>query len=289
MNCPLKSTLLTSSSWSAICRGAVIHGMTKKKLGSQLRVEVASRIARQSYGVVGEEPYDEEMHHQEDRWFDPILRKDVAIKVMWWHVKQVSSNKLSTEHVHLLTDVSTGDRATASKTSNRSESSSPDFLTKFHPRYLPKSSPTYTSLSPTNPLNAKTSPSRRPLQLHGTSQAIGIPSKLLKTNWGSASRNWSSPSRWSAVPELLLSLSTIAAANRPPRMSLSSSMIEGLRECGYLIWAMGFHFFFWRHSFVRNSFLWWCNIFWEASCSRALKGNQPWDCFFPGLELLLVS
>ncbi|KAI7782498.1 actin-like atpase domain-containing protein [Diaporthe eres] len=74
--------------WSSICRGAVIHGMTKKKLGSQLRVEVASRIARESCGVAGEEPYDAKVHPPEDKWFDLILRKDVCIRLMKWHVQK---------------------------------------------------------------------------------------------------------------------------------------------------------------------------------------------------------
>lgn len=188
MNCPLRSTWLTSSSWSSICRGAVIHGMTKKKLGSQLRVEVASRIARESYGVAGEEPYDAKVHPPENKWFDLILRKDVCIRLMKWHVQKVNNNRLSMENVHLLTDVSTGDRATASKTSNRLESSSPDF-SRRHLTRPSASSPRYTSLKLTNPLNAWTSPSQRPLNLRGTSRSIGIHSKLSKTNWGSATRN----------------------------------------------------------------------------------------------------
>lgn len=158
MNCPLKSTLLTSSSWSAICRGAVIYGMTKKKLGSQLRVEVASRIARESYGVVGEEPFDKKVHPPEDQWFDHILGKDMCIRLMKWHVKKVNNSRLSMGNVHLLTDVSTGDRASASETSNRSESSSPNFLRR-HLTRPSASSPRYSSLTPTNPLNAWTSPS----------------------------------------------------------------------------------------------------------------------------------
>lgn len=39
-------TMLTFHSWTAICRGAVIHGLTLEKVDSALGVEVKSRIAR---------------------------------------------------------------------------------------------------------------------------------------------------------------------------------------------------------------------------------------------------
>lgn len=40
--------MLNFHSWTAICRGAVIHGMTVEKVDSPLSVEVRSRVARKS-------------------------------------------------------------------------------------------------------------------------------------------------------------------------------------------------------------------------------------------------
>lgn len=77
--------------------------MTRKRLGSSLKVAVKSRIARESLGVVCEESWDEDRHHPQDKRFDFILRKDVAIKVMRWHVVQVSSTSISIGILHLLT------------------------------------------------------------------------------------------------------------------------------------------------------------------------------------------
>lgn len=102
---PLNFALLISHSLSAIFRGAVIHGMTKKKLGGPFEVSVKSRIARQSYGVVCQEPWDEEQHNPEDKWFDSILLKDVSVRVMKWHVVSVSITKTSIGIVYLLMDV----------------------------------------------------------------------------------------------------------------------------------------------------------------------------------------
>lgn len=126
---PLKYPLLISFSWSAVFRGAVIHGMTRKNFGSPLKVAVKSRIARESYGVVCEEPWNEEMHHPEDRWVDHILQKEVAIRVMKWHVVQVSSTTLCIENVHILTAVITDDRET--KSQKRSQSNSPNILMSY--------------------------------------------------------------------------------------------------------------------------------------------------------------
>lgn len=64
--------------------------MTKLKLDTPFSVEVGSRIARASHGVICEEIWDDNVHfYPQDKTFDPILRKDVSIKVMKWHIDQV--------------------------------------------------------------------------------------------------------------------------------------------------------------------------------------------------------
>lgn len=80
---------LTTSSWSAISRGAVIHGLSKLKIDTPFSVDIGSRISRASYGAVCEELFDDDLHPLEDKVFDNILQKPVAIRVMKWHVVQV--------------------------------------------------------------------------------------------------------------------------------------------------------------------------------------------------------
>lgn len=65
--------------------------MTKKKISIPLKVAVSSRISRESCGVACEELWDKNVHHPEDKKFDPILQEDVSKGVMKWHVRQVSS------------------------------------------------------------------------------------------------------------------------------------------------------------------------------------------------------
>lgn len=107
-NWPWKSTSLTSSSWSAISRGAVIYGMTKMKLDTPFSVSVRSRISRASFGVVCEEDWDDDRHYLEDKMFDAILQKDVAIRVMKWHVLLVSRTNIRIRIRHYLTYMSPG-------------------------------------------------------------------------------------------------------------------------------------------------------------------------------------
>lgn len=79
------------SSWTAICRGAVIHGLTVEKVPSHFSVEVASRISRASYGVMCMEKWDEQKHqgHPEDRIFDNQHRMWKANNQMKWLIREV--------------------------------------------------------------------------------------------------------------------------------------------------------------------------------------------------------
>lgn len=63
--------------------------MTKLKIDTPFSVGVGSRISRASYGVVCEEEWDDDLHHAQDKMFDAVLQKDVCIRVMKWHIKQV--------------------------------------------------------------------------------------------------------------------------------------------------------------------------------------------------------
>ncbi|KAI3391752.1 hypothetical protein diail_6846 [Diaporthe ilicicola] len=67
-----------SEPWSAICRGAVIHGLTHEKSDSNLTVQVRSRIARASYGIICQEIFDPGKHLEEDRIWDEDQQSDKA-------------------------------------------------------------------------------------------------------------------------------------------------------------------------------------------------------------------
>lgn len=186
---PLIYALLTSSSWSSIIRGAVIHGMSRKNFGSPLKVVVKSRIARESLGVVCEEPYNEDVHHPDDKLFDNVLQKDVGIRVMKWHVTRVSNTGLCTENVRFLTAVTTGHRAT--KFQKLFQSNSSNILMSYPRRSLP----TYTSLWQKTPLHGRMIPSKWLLKLHGTFKLTGSPSQFSSTTNKRHSGCWSTLSR----------------------------------------------------------------------------------------------
>ncbi|KAL1876468.1 hypothetical protein Daus18300_002712 [Diaporthe australafricana] len=77
-----------SDPWSAVSRGAVIHGMAKLKIKTPYSVVVGARISRLNIGVVGQEIWDEEKHDPVDQLLDHILQEHVAINVMKWHLVQ---------------------------------------------------------------------------------------------------------------------------------------------------------------------------------------------------------
>lgn len=110
---------LIFNSWTAICRGAVIHGMTVEKVDSPLVVDVQSRIARKSpvphtciffhslpqspthqragasYGIICQEKWDKNVHLDEDKFFDPQQRCWKATNQMKWLMKEVRSTTAS--------------------------------------------------------------------------------------------------------------------------------------------------------------------------------------------------
>lgn len=83
-------------SWTAISRGAVIHGMNLENVDSPLSIKVASRSSRASYGVVCWEHWDDKKHVHDpqnisgDKSF--IDEKDDVHKAkdqMKWLIKKV--------------------------------------------------------------------------------------------------------------------------------------------------------------------------------------------------------
>ncbi|KUI68585.1 hypothetical protein VM1G_04300 [Cytospora mali] len=73
--------------WSAISRGAVIHGLTQLKIESPWASQIKSRIARASYGVVCQENWDDEKHEEEDRFLDEDTGELKAVRQMKWSIR----------------------------------------------------------------------------------------------------------------------------------------------------------------------------------------------------------
>ncbi|KAK1625478.1 hypothetical protein BDP81DRAFT_463979 [Colletotrichum phormii] len=55
--------------WTAICRGATIHGLTRRNLAPGLAVEIESRVSRMSYGTCCTMDYDPEEHKESERYW----------------------------------------------------------------------------------------------------------------------------------------------------------------------------------------------------------------------------
>ncbi|KAK2024068.1 actin-like ATPase domain-containing protein [Colletotrichum zoysiae] len=84
-------TLLQSTGakpWTAICRGAVIQGLTQHNLSPGLSVNVKSRIARVSYGVSVRENFDKKKHSSKSKIWCKDEQKWLADDQMNWFLKQ---------------------------------------------------------------------------------------------------------------------------------------------------------------------------------------------------------
>lgn len=70
----------------------MIHGLTSAGLDSEHTVEVESRIARASFGVVCQEDFDPEKHLDEDKVMDNDLGRFVVTKRMKWFITKVRTH-----------------------------------------------------------------------------------------------------------------------------------------------------------------------------------------------------
>ncbi|KAK6227405.1 hypothetical protein QIS74_00960 [Colletotrichum tabaci] len=73
--------------WTAICRGAVIQGLTRQTLAFGLPVRVKSRIARMNYGVLIIPKFDPKLHRPKDKYWYEIDQDWVAKNQMEWYIK----------------------------------------------------------------------------------------------------------------------------------------------------------------------------------------------------------
>ncbi|KAH7218836.1 hypothetical protein DER44DRAFT_835744 [Fusarium oxysporum] len=86
-----ESTVLQSRGnkpWSAICRGAVVHGITNHGLSATLGVTVGARVARNSYGVMFHTGFDPQKHRLSDKYWSEEHQKWRASNQMQWFLRE---------------------------------------------------------------------------------------------------------------------------------------------------------------------------------------------------------
>ncbi|WZH40085.1 mitochondrial-type heat shock 70 [Fusarium acuminatum] len=74
--------------WTAICRGAVVHGITSYGLSTTVGVRVGARIARRSYGVCFNTKFNPEIHDISDRFWANDQQEWLAKEQMKWFLKE---------------------------------------------------------------------------------------------------------------------------------------------------------------------------------------------------------
>ncbi|KAJ3527025.1 hypothetical protein NM208_g10913 [Fusarium decemcellulare] len=76
-----------SGPWTAVVRGAVLHGEMRGGMSDSVAVAVESRICRYSYGtLVDIIPFEDELHAPEDRHFCPVNNVFLAANQTRWFV-----------------------------------------------------------------------------------------------------------------------------------------------------------------------------------------------------------
>ncbi|KAF5576475.1 heat shock 70 kDa 12B [Fusarium pseudocircinatum] len=78
--------------WTTVLRGAVLHGLARTNHTSSIKVTVASRVSRHSYGtLVNISPFDPKEHDAKDRVWDAVLEEFLAVEQTQWFVEIGSS------------------------------------------------------------------------------------------------------------------------------------------------------------------------------------------------------
>ncbi|KAH7170827.1 hypothetical protein EDB81DRAFT_909517 [Dactylonectria macrodidyma] len=77
-----------SKPWTAICRGAVVHGLTQSGLSSKLQVKIGARVARFSYGVMYVTTWKRGRHLACDKFWCEDRREHRAKDQMEWFLEQ---------------------------------------------------------------------------------------------------------------------------------------------------------------------------------------------------------
>ncbi|GKU03001.1 heat shock 70 kda protein 12b [Fusarium langsethiae] len=73
--------------WSAVLRGAVLHGLSRTGLADSITAVVDSRISRHNYGTVFNDcPFDAQKHDIRDREYCPYDKKWIAVDQTEWYI-----------------------------------------------------------------------------------------------------------------------------------------------------------------------------------------------------------
>ncbi|KAF5005551.1 hypothetical protein FDECE_8012 [Fusarium decemcellulare] len=83
-----------SGPWTAVVRGAVLHGQMRRGMSDSVAIAVESRICRYSYGtLVDIIPFEDELHAPQDRHFCPVNNVFLAANQTRWfaHVGEAVS------------------------------------------------------------------------------------------------------------------------------------------------------------------------------------------------------
>lgn len=75
--------------WTAICRGAVIHALRLENLSGRINVQIQSRVARTSFGVVFNQAWDDTKHNLRDKYWCDIEGKWKAANQLRWFIRVV--------------------------------------------------------------------------------------------------------------------------------------------------------------------------------------------------------
>ncbi|KAF4966773.1 hypothetical protein FSARC_5590 [Fusarium sarcochroum] len=71
--------------WTAICRGAVVHGITRFNLSPNLGIRVDTRVARRNFGVAFTCKFDPDKHHRRHKfWSEEYQMWFAGCQVKWF-------------------------------------------------------------------------------------------------------------------------------------------------------------------------------------------------------------
>ena len=72
---------------TAVCRGAVMHGLTVQNVKGRPNVDIVARVVRSSYGVCWNEPWKKGKHAFKDKSMS-LTQGEVAKNQMRWFLKK---------------------------------------------------------------------------------------------------------------------------------------------------------------------------------------------------------
>ncbi|RYC84381.1 hypothetical protein BFJ63_vAg12749 [Fusarium oxysporum f. sp. narcissi] len=89
--------------WTAICRGAVVQGLVRHNPSTNLGVDVETRVARMSYGIMYSSPFIEGYHNETDKTWSHVNQNYRVNRQMAWFLRvgEDISEKRSVSHSYV--------------------------------------------------------------------------------------------------------------------------------------------------------------------------------------------